>query len=54
MKEPDNRMVRCVLDDYTECAAKTPEACICYQYQRVPVEKYGNLYEQKYQEKYGR
>lgn len=44
---PDNHMVRCVLDGYTECASKPPEACICYEYQKIPDDKFGNLYERK-------
>jgi hypothetical protein len=50
---PDNRMVRCVLPDYSECPAKTPAACICYQYQKISVPEFGDLYEQKYRAKYG-
>ena len=44
---PDNRMVRCVLDGYTECASESPEVCICYEYQKIPDDKFGNLYERK-------
>ena len=52
-KPPDNRMIRCVLDGYTECASKSPEACICYEYQKIPDDRFGNLYERKYRAKYG-
>lgn len=53
-REPvDNRMVRCVLRDYEQCAAKVPEACICFQYQKVPDPRFGNMYEREYFRKYG-
>jgi len=47
-------MVECVLDDYTVCPAKTPEACICYQMQQTPDVAFGNLYERAYQRKHMR
>lgn len=50
---PDNRMVRCVIEGYTDCPAKTPVACICYQYQQTPDAEFGNFYEREYQRKYG-
>ncbi len=53
MKEPDNRMVRCVLDGHTSCPAKCPEACICYQMQCIYDAKYGTFYDRNYARKYG-
>lgn len=53
MRDLDNRMVRCVLDGYLECAANTPIACICYQMQQTPDPEYRNLYEREYRRKYG-
>lgn len=45
-KEPDTRMLRCLLDGYFECAAKCPEACICnklssHEYIKQMEAKYG-------------
>lgn len=50
----DNRMVRCVLASYVTCAAKVPEACICYQMQQCYDPDHGNMYEQRYRAKYGK
>jgi hypothetical protein len=44
--ERDVRMVRCVLDNYSECPANTPAACICNQMPRA-------MYEERYKLKYG-
>jgi len=49
----DNRMVKCVLEGHTECLAKIPEACLCYQMQQTPSHRLGNLYEERYRQKYG-
>ncbi|MCA1452167.1 hypothetical protein I6F35_02920 [Bradyrhizobium sp. BRP22] len=45
-REPDNRMLRCVLDGHAECAARVPAACICNQMPRL-------LYLEKLKERYG-
>lgn len=28
-REPDTRMLRCLLRGYIDCAAKCPDACVC-------------------------
>lgn len=45
--KPDRRMVQCVIDGYTDCPSRSPEACICGE---LPPEEY----ERRYVAKYGR
>lgn len=46
LQKPDTRMVRCVMNGYSKCAAKTPEACACGKLSAAE-------YETAYQRKYG-
>jgi hypothetical protein len=43
--EYDNVCRRCVLDDYSECAAKISEACICA---KMPAKMFRERFERKY------